>query len=91
MAASYATFEQFSKPVIAGEAGICKACGVATISITYFDIGYRAGEMAFEILVNGSNPASMKVEEVTKTTKLFNSKHGEVFGVAMPSDYEEVK
>ena len=40
-------------PVIAGEEGICSGCGVATLSISYYDIGYKAGEMAYEVLVNG--------------------------------------
>ena len=89
-AASYATFEQFSKPVIAGEAGICKNVGVATISIAYYDIGFRAGEMAFDILVNGKDPASMKVEEVTKTQKLFNPEHAQAFNVEVPAEYKDV-
>ena len=37
-------------PVIAGEEGICKACGVATLSISYYDLGYKTGEMAVSIL-----------------------------------------
>ena len=28
-------------PIIAGEEGICKGCGVATLSISYYDIGKR--------------------------------------------------
>ena len=40
-------------PIIAGEEGICNGCGVATLSISYYDIGYRAGETAYDILVNG--------------------------------------
>ena len=86
-AASYAAADQFSKPVIAGEAGICQKIGVATISIAYFDIGYRAGEMAYEILVNGADPAAMPVEEVTKTTKMFNPVLCEKFGVVVGEDY----
>jgi len=31
-------------PIIAGEEGICKGCGVATLSISYYDIGKKAGE-----------------------------------------------
>lgn len=89
-AASYATFEQFSKPVIAGEAGICKACGVATISITYYDIGYRAGEMAYDILVNGTDIKTMKVEEVSKTQKLYNPETCEKLNITVPEGYKSV-
>ena len=42
-------------PIIAGEEGICRGCGVATLTISYYDIGYKTGEMAYEILVNGAD------------------------------------
>ena len=42
-------------PVIAGEEGICSGCGVATLSISYYDLGCATGEMAYEILVNGAD------------------------------------
>lgn len=44
-------------PMIAGEEGLCEA-GIATLSISYYDIGYTAGEMAYEILVEGKNTAT---------------------------------
>ena len=90
-AAAYVSADQFSKPVIAGEAGICKKAGVATISITYYDIGYRAGEMAYEILVNGADPATMKVEEVTKTEKMYNKELCDKFNITIPEGYVEVE
>ena len=89
-AAAYATSEQFSKPIVAGEAGLCKATGAVTISITYYDIGHRAGEMAYDILVNGKNPAEMPVEEVTKTQKLFNPQVCEQYNIEVSSDYVDV-
>ena len=46
-------------PIVAGEEGICAKCGVATLSISYYDLGYATGEMAYEILVNGADPATM--------------------------------
>jgi len=48
-------------PVICGEAGMTKAGGVATYGIDYFKLGYKAGEMAADILVNGTNPADMPI------------------------------
>ncbi|MBR3228493.1 MAG: ABC transporter substrate-binding protein [Erysipelotrichaceae bacterium] len=89
-AASYATADQFSKPCVVGEAGMCKKVGCVTISIAYYDIGYRAGEMAYEILVNGADPATMKVEEVTKTTKMFNPEVCEKFGIEVTDEYVSV-
>lgn len=49
-------------PVVAGEEGICKGCGVATLTISYYDIGYTTGEMAYEILVNGADITTMPIQ-----------------------------
>ncbi len=46
-------------PVVAGEQGICAGCGIATLSISYYDIGYKAGEMAYDILENGKDISTM--------------------------------
>ena len=89
-AAAYASEDQFFKPVVAGEAGLCKKCGAVTISITYYDIGYRAGEMAYDILVNGKDPASMKVEEVSKTTKMFNPDICNKYTITVSDDYVDL-
>ena len=53
-------------PVIAGEEGICAGCGVATLSISYYDLGAKAAEMAYEILVNGASPAEMPIAYVSE-------------------------
>ena len=49
-------------PVVAGEEGICKGCGVAALSISYYDLGYKTGEMAAEILADGADVSTMPVE-----------------------------
>ena len=48
--------EPAKKPIIAGEEGICKGCGVATLTISYYDIGVAAANQAYDILVNGKDP-----------------------------------
>ena len=48
-------------PVVAGEEGICKGCGVATLSISYYDLGYTTGEMAYDILVNGTDIKTTRI------------------------------
>lgn len=77
-------------PVIAGEAGICKGCGIATLSISYYDIGYRAGEMAYEILVNGKNPADMEVEYSKELTKQYMAERAAALGITIPEGYEAI-
>lgn len=75
-------------PIIAGEAGICKGCGVATLSISYYDLGYQTGKMAYEILVNGADISTMEVEFAPKVTKQYNPTLCEKLGITVPDDYE---
>lgn len=48
-------------PVICGESGMVNEGGLATYGIDYYQLGYMAGEMAADILVNGANPAEMPI------------------------------
>ena len=77
-------------PVIAGEEGICKGCGVATLSISYYDIGAISGEMAYDILVNGKNPGDMEIKSAPNFTKKYNSEICSALGIAAPEGYEDV-
>lgn len=74
-------------PIVAGEAGICSGCGVATLSISYYDIGHIAGEMAIEILDEGADPAEMDIRFAPEVTKMFNETLCTALGVTVPEDY----
>ncbi len=74
-------------PVIAGEEGICSGCGVATLSISYYDLGVATGNMAYEILVNGADVAAMPIEFAPNVTKKYNAELCEILGVTIPADY----
>ena len=78
-------------PIIAGEAGICEGCGVATLSISYYSLGYKAGEMAYEVLVNGADPAEMKIEYADELTKQYIADRADSLGVTIPEDYEAIE
>lgn len=78
-------------PIIAGEEGICKGCGVATLSISYYELGYATGEMAVEILVNGANPGDMEIRYAPKFTKLYNADICRELGITVSGDYEAIK
>lgn len=73
-------------PVIAGEEGICQGA-LATLSISYYDIGQAAGEMAYEILVNGKDPGTMEIEYASATTKEYNADVADALGITIPDDY----
>lgn len=74
-------------PIIAGEEGICSGCGVATLSISYYDIGYATGEMAYEILVNGADVTAMEVQYAPQVTKEYNAALVDALGITIPDDY----
>ena len=74
-------------PVIAGEEGICDGCGVATLSINYYDLGYATGEMAVRILADGEDISAMPIEYAPKFTKEYNAEICEQLGVTVPDDY----
>ncbi len=78
-------------PVIAGEEGICKGCGVATLSIDYYDIGYKAGEMAYEILVNGADVSTMEIAYAPEVTQKYNPVLCEALGITVPEGYEAIE
>lgn len=74
-------------PVVAGEEGICAGCGVATLSISYYDIGYKAGEMAFDILVKGEDVSKMPVGFAPNVSKKYNADIAAQLDIAIPEGY----
>lgn len=78
-------------PVFAGEEGICSGCGIATLTISYYDIGYKTGEMAADILLNGADISTMEVQYAPSFTKKFNKTNAEKLGITIPSDYEAIE
>lgn len=75
------------KPVFAGEEGILRGCGVATLTISYYDIGYKAGEMAVQILTEGANPGEMEIAYAPQFTKKYNADICAELGIEVPADY----
>lgn len=78
-------------PVVAGEEGICDGCGVATLSISYYDLGYTTGEMAYEILVNGADVSTMEVKFAPKVTKRYNESICKELKIDIPDGYEKIE
>ena len=74
-------------PVVAGEEGICKGCGVATLSINYYDLGYETGKMAASILADGADISTMAIQYAPKVTKEYNADMCEALGIKVPDDY----
>ena len=78
------------KPVFAGEEGICGGCGVATLSISYYDIGYKAGQMAADILTGKADITTMAIEYAPQFTKKYNESICTSLGLTVPDGYEVI-
>ena len=78
------------KPVFAGEEGICAGCGVATLSISYYDLGYTTGEMAVKILNGEADISSMPIE-YTDVTKKYNKTICDDLGLTVPEGYVAIE
>lgn len=78
------------KAVIAGEEGICAGCGVATLSISYYDLGTATGEMAAKILKDGADISKMPIEYAPQVTKKYNAQMCAALGITPPEGYEAI-
>ena len=74
-------------PIIAGEEGICGGCGVATLSISYYDLGVTTGEMAVKILTGEADISEMPIEYAPQFTKKYNEAICADLGLTVPEGY----
>ena len=74
-------------PIVCGEENLCAGCGVATLSISYYDIGYATGLMAYEILANGADVSTMEIQYAPQFTKEYNAANCEALNITVPEDY----
>ena len=78
-------------PAVTGEEGICAGCGVATLSINYYDLGKLAGEMAYDILVNGADPSTMEIKLLDNLSKKYSKENCDKFNITVPEGYEVIE
>lgn len=78
-------------PIICGEEGMCGSGGLATITISYYDIGYVCGEMAYDILVNGADVSAMPIGYAASPEKKYNADYAEAIAFEMPEDYVAIE
>ena len=77
-------------PAICGEEGICAGCGVATLSISYYDLGVTTGKMAAKILTGEADISTMPVE-FTEATPKYNAAMCETLGITPLDGYEAIE
>ena len=78
-------------PVIAGEEGICSLCGIATLTINYYDLGVTTGQMAVKILNGESKIEEMPIQYFENPVRKFNPEVCDLFGVSVPEDFEPIE
>jgi putative ABC transport system substrate-binding protein len=74
-------------PIIAGEEGLMKGCGIATLSISYYDLGVTTGKMAVKVLTGESDISEMPIEYYPDPVKKYNPAIAEALGIKIPEDY----
>ena len=77
-------------PIIAGEEGICAGCGVATLSISYYDLGVATGKMAAKILKGEADISTRPVEDAATSTPKYNAAICEALGLTAPEGYTAI-
>ena len=77
-------------PVIAGEEGICSGCGIATLSISYYDLGVKTAEMAAQILKGEADISTMEIGYADKQTPKYNAAICEALGITPLEGYEPI-
>ncbi len=77
-------------PIITGEENMCIGCGVATLSIDYYELGQKTGEMAYEILADGADISTMEIRYAPTTKKYFKDRC-DALGITIPDGYEAIE
>ncbi|MCQ2558353.1 MAG: ABC transporter substrate-binding protein [Oscillospiraceae bacterium] len=78
-------------PVICGEENMMANGGLATVSISYYNIGYVCGQMAVDILTNKADVSKMPIGYASDPVKEYNPAFAEAIGFAMPEGFTAVE
>ena len=78
-------------PVVTGEANTCAGCGVASLSIDYYALGYETGKMAVQILKGEADIATMPVKFAPNVTKMYNAANCTALGINVPDGYSAIE
>ena len=70
---------------------MCVGCGVATLTISYYDLGCETGKMAAKILTGEADVSEMPIQWAAETVKKYNKDICEDLGIEIPEDYEAIE
>lgn len=74
-------------PVFAADEGTYSACGIATLSASYYHLGYRTGEMAIEILKGKADISTMPIVHAEELALKYNKELCDELGITVPEAY----
>ena len=77
-------------PVFTGEENPAKVCGVASLTISYYDLGVKTAQMAIKILKGEADISTMAVE-YAPATKKYNKEMCDLLGITVPAGYDQMK
>jgi len=78
-------------PIICGEEGTCAKCGIATLTIDYYELGVATGKMAIKILKGEANVSEMPIEYFSNPVKKYMKEFADKCNVKIPDDYIEIE
>ncbi|WP_054712601.1 ABC transporter substrate-binding protein [Bacillus sp. JCM 19041] len=82
--------ERESLPLFVGELDSVEAGGFAGFGFSYYDIGYKTGEMAIDILEDGTDISTMSVELPPELQLVFNKGAAERMGLEWNDSWNEL-
>ncbi|MBR0025516.1 MAG: ABC transporter substrate-binding protein [Clostridia bacterium] len=77
-------------PVIGGDEAICAGCGVATLCVGYYDLGYATGSMAVKILTGETDISEMPIQYSPEYSRVYNESICTELGIAVPAGYDPI-
>lgn len=86
-----AVAKEAKTPIVVGEEGICKGCGIVTLTIDYYELGKITGQMAAKILTGEADISTMPIEYFPNTVKKYNKENAEFYGITLPADYVAIE
>lgn len=78
-------------PVVVPDSGMLTSCGTVGLVPDAYALGYKAGEMAFDVLSNGADITSMKIKEPDSLTKKYVPDRCEALELDVPDSYTKAE
>ncbi len=74
-------------PVITGDTGSAGKCGIAVLAISYYNLGYKTGEMAAQVLTGEADISTMPIQYDEDVQFMYNPEICEELGITVPENY----